>query len=384
MSFVLRLRRIFSIHFLLFLFLSTSLFLQLSIKSANAFPADFDGDSKNDLVVFRPSGVDQGKWFVIPSSGTCPKKMCTPNTAPCAPYYYGGCYFQWGLNNDRPLSGDYDVDGKADFTVFRQSNLTWYIFYSSGSSVTVSFAGTGADLVDESDINGDGRSEMILMTNPYVNNKADLHVRTYTPSQGIILTSWLNLTLAEPGVEIDAVTLQSANYLPFSPNPEPAYTYFTPHDSHPPFDFSESWFALDTDTIGQRVNIFERLNTLGNNPFPIAKRGNFGGAMPNLSDYTIWAPTTGIWKTAFNGGGTGSPVSTQWGLNGDVPLTGNYDSDQIADYVVWRPSDGTWYLKPSSGTCPKTFCTPSTAPCAPYYYGGCKKQWGLAGDIPVD
>lgn len=381
MSFESRLRRIFSNQFLIFT-LSSILLFQLSIKSANAFPADFDGDGKNDLVLWRPSGVDQGKWFVMPSSGTCPRMMCTPSTAPCAPYYYGGCVFQWGLTGDKPISGDYDVDGKADFTVFRQSNLTWYIFYSSGSSVTVSFAGTGADLIDEADINGDGRSEMILMTNPYANNKATISVRYYTPAQGIDVDNYL-VGLENPGVGIAEVTLQSANYLSTSPRPEPAFSWYTTVN-FVTYDFRERWSYLDTDTgTGLLWPLVDRHMNTAHHPFPILKRGDFGGNVANLSDFTSWTPWTGTWRTDFNGGAP-APVTTQWGLNGDVPLTGKFDSDQIADYMVWRPGSGIWYLKPSSGTCPKMFCTPNTAPCATFYYGGCYKQWGLSGDVPVD
>ena len=40
-------------------------------------------------------------------------------------------------------------------------------------------------------------------------------------------------------------------------------------------------------------------------------------------------------------------VSFQWGLDGDVPVPGDYDGDGVTDLAVWRPSTGMWFIRTS-------------------------------------
>ena len=65
-------------------------------------PADFDGDGKSDIAVFR-----SGTWYIQRSS-------------------LGFIGLAFGLGTDISTVGDYDGSGKSSVGVFRPSNGFWY------------------------------------------------------------------------------------------------------------------------------------------------------------------------------------------------------------------------------------------------------------------
>lgn len=88
-----------------------------------------------------------------------------------------------------------------------------------------------------------------------------------------------------------------------------------------------------------------------------------------ISDIVVWRPQFGLWyilksSTSFD---FDQHESYQFGLPGDIPLTGDVDGDGVSDMVVWRPMFGLWYFKKSSQN----------------FVGYSSTQWGLPGDIPM-
>ena len=49
----------------------------------------------------------------------------------------------WGLSGDTPVSGDWDNDGKSDYTVWRDSNGVWFTQYAGGGTAVVGWGISG-------------------------------------------------------------------------------------------------------------------------------------------------------------------------------------------------------------------------------------------------
>jgi hypothetical protein len=109
-------------------------------------PADYDGDGKADLGIFRPS---TGEWWIKTISGNV---ICAGASS--------GSRCVFGQANDIPMPGDYAGLGKAQLAVWRGSNAVWYIAKTDGTAVCACGWGQAGDVPVAADYNGDGAVDL--------------------------------------------------------------------------------------------------------------------------------------------------------------------------------------------------------------------------------
>ncbi len=250
--------------------------------------ADFDGDGKADISVFRP---DSAAWYFISSANSSTS---------------GGAF---GAVGDIPAPGDYDGDGKTDFAVFRPADGSWHMLTKAGVYRTRVFGASG-DIPVAADYNGDGKTDNAVFrpsdSTWYISNSDSLGTYTYTqfgqagdkPSPG------------------DYDGDGKADLAVFRPNGGTGTEWWISKSNGGVF---ATQFGVPTDKAA-----------------PMDYTGD------GKADIAFWRPSTGDWYVLRSE--DLSYFAFPFGIDGDVPASGDFDGDGKADTAVFRPSNGVWYL----------------------------------------
>jgi hypothetical protein len=104
-------------------------------------PADYDGDGKTDVAIFRPS---TGLWAIHPSGGGA------------------DVFVTYGVGTDVPVVADYDGDGKTDIAIWRPDTSTWWIHRSSDGTDQAFTYGIATDVPVPADYDGDHKADIAM------------------------------------------------------------------------------------------------------------------------------------------------------------------------------------------------------------------------------
>jgi len=245
--------------------------------------ADFDGDQRTDISVFRP---ETGVWYALMSSNG------------------GFSAIGFGLANDVLTPGDYDGDGKTDLSVFRPENGGWHFLTKAGFYSSRAFGTTG-DIPVPADYNGDGKTD----------------VAVFRPSTGIWYISNSDsrgtYTILQFGLDGDKPV--SADY---DGDGKADVSVFRPSNG--------AWYSLRSSDGGFTA---VQWGLASDRP----AQGDFDG--DGKADLSVFRD--GIWYLLQT---TAGAAVVPFGLAGDIPSTGDYDGDGRADFAVFRPSTSVWYL----------------------------------------
>jgi uncharacterized repeat protein (TIGR01451 family) len=206
---------------------------------------------------------------------------------------------------------DFDGDGKADFSVVRPIDSTWYIQSSANKSLLSQQFGTSGDVLVPADYDGDGRTDIAV----------------FRPDSGI----WYRFNSSDNSFSAEKWGQSEDVPVPadYDGDERADLAVFRPEN--------KTWYWLSSNN-GQ-VN-----STQFGLSDDIPVMGDYDG--DTKADIAVFRPSNGFWY--WLNSSNGKFQSLQFGQRKDRVVPADYDGDGRTDIAVFRPSTNTWYLMKSS------------------------------------
>jgi hypothetical protein len=251
---------------------------------------------------------------------------------------------QFGTNGDTPVPADYDGDAVTDYAVVRNTaqGKFWYFLYSATNSFQAISYGLPQDKPLVGDYDADGRADMVAVRPTGQNlvwyirpssspNNLNAHVFGLSTDQPIVGNFVIGLESIGGFSATDlAVVRADANG-------------------------KKTWYIQSASGVNYRQVQFGLASDI-NVPADYDRDG--------YTDVAVWRPSNGTWYI-FDESANLLKIK-QWGMNGDIPMPAQYDASGAPELAVFRPSTGVWWIYSNGGN-----GSPSSI------------KWGISGDKPV-
>ncbi|MEO7506119.1 MAG: VCBS repeat-containing protein [Pyrinomonadaceae bacterium] len=255
--------------------------------------ADFDGNTRSDLLVFRPSN---NYWYL--------------NTDPNSTG--GESYLSWGMTGDILLTGDYSGDGNSsDACVWRPSTGTFYVYNQMTNVYFTQSWGTAGDIPVSGDFDGDDVADFAI----------------WRPSNGTfwVLKSTDGTALVQPwGTGATDVPVPAdydgdgkTDFAVRRQSGPAAGTFFILRSTDNKYEDPVFGYATDLTVPGD---------------FDFDGKADIAVYRPSNNTYYVIASQDK------------HIIVQTWGMPGDIPVPGDYITNPRTAFSVWRPSTGTLYI----------------------------------------